>query len=133
MNPNLKAINDIQFSHSLREHCTAEKLAELIKAKVAGIPNIESQKYNPELVLFIAKLIEQTVYDNTLNTDKASLFIDIYKHVFELTAQDEVIFRRLVDFMLDNDMVTLETRTAAFFKRWFGFVSRLLARQLSKA
>jgi DNA-binding XRE family transcriptional regulator len=133
MNPNLKAINDIQFGNSLREHCTAEKLAELIKAKVSSIPNIESQKYNPELVLFIAKLIEQTVYDNTLSPDKATLFIDIYKHVFELDARDEVIFRRLVDFMLDNNMVSLETRTAAFFKRLFGFASRLLAKQLSKA
>lgn len=122
----MKAINDIQFSNSLREHCTVEKLAELIKEKVKTIPNIDSQKYNPELVLFVAKLIEQTIYDNNLTTDKAALFIDIYKHVFEVSAQDEVIFRKLVEFLLDNSMVKIETRTAAFLKKWFGMAARLL-------
>jgi hypothetical protein len=60
------------------------------------------------------------------------LFLDVYRHVFEVSVQDEVIFRRLVDFLLDNQLVTFETRGFAFFKRFLS-AAQALVHALSKS
>ena len=132
MNVNVKSLDAIQFKNSLKDHCSLETLVSLIQAKVKTIPLIETQKYSPELALYVANLIEQSLYDNQLTGDKAAMFLEIYKNVFDLSVQDEVIVRKLVDVFLDNGLVKLvklEARVLTFFKRVFGLLGQsVLAR-----
>lgn len=117
MNINLKAIDSIQFKNSLKDHCTTDGIVEVIKNKVKTIPNIEEQKYNPELMIFISSVLEQTMFDNKLKGDKMEMLLSVYRHVFELTTLDEVIVRKVIEFMLDNNLVKIERGVSSFLKK----------------
>ena len=117
MNLDLKAMDTIQFKNSLKDNCTSESIVVAIQDKIKSIPNIENQKYNPELMIFIACVLEQTLYDNKVKGDKMDMFLSIYKTVFDLSAQDEVILRKIVEFMLTNKLIKIENRVTGFLKR----------------
>lgn len=126
MNADLSSLDTLQFKNSLNSHCTSETLIGLIQVKLKTIPDVETQKYNPELILWVCRLIEQSVYDNRLSVDKSAMFMTIYSSTFEMTAVDEVVCRKLVDFLLANNMVKFETKNLAFLKRLLGSLGRLI-------
>ena len=117
MNINLKAIETIQFKNSLKDHCTTDTIVTIIQEKIKTIPNIEAQKYNPELMIFIASVLEKTMSDNSLKGDKMDMFLSIYKSVFEISTLDEVILRKVIEFMLCNKLIKIENKITSFLKK----------------
>ena len=50
-NLSTKGIDGIPIKNSMKEHVTKENITDWIITKVQGLPNYESLKFNPELVL----------------------------------------------------------------------------------
>ena len=102
---NTTSLDKISIKNSAKEHITTANLILWIVSKVDQLPNYEGLKYNPELVLYISSCIEVACMDNKIKCDKLDCFIQVYKKLFEMTVNDEVVLVQTLNFLHKNELI----------------------------
>lgn len=100
-----KGLESIKFKNTMKSHITDANIVSWIVAKVQEIENVEALKYNGELVLYIASVIECACLENNIKTEKLDLFIQVYDKVFEMSVQDKVVITQMLDFLHKNNLI----------------------------
>ena len=122
---NTSGLDKLAVKNSAKEHVTKEELVAWIADKVLSLPNPEALKFNVELALYISSCIEVACKDNGISTDKLEVFMSVYKKLFDLSTQDEVVLVQILGFLHKNSLIKGKVTTSiyAFLKK--GLVSVL--------
>ena len=104
-----QGIEGIAIKNSMKEHITKENIIDWIVTKVSGLPNHDALKYNPELVLYVSSCIEIACRDNAVKTDKLDVFVQVYKKLYDVSPQDEVVLINTLEFVLKNSLVKIKS------------------------
>jgi hypothetical protein len=123
-NLSTKGIDGVEIKNTMKEHVTKEQIIEWISTKVHGLPNYEALKYNPELVLYIGSCIEIATKENGVKTEKLEVYMAVYKRLFDLTANDEVIIINQLEFLLKNCMIKGKVKIS--FKSILKFLLKII-------
>ena len=123
-NLSTKGIDGVKIKNTMKEHVTKEQIIEWISTKVQGLPNYEALKYNPELVLYVGSCIEIATKENGVKTEKLEIYLAVYKKLFDLTANDEVIIINQLEFLLKNSLI--KGKIGVSLKSIFKFMVRLI-------
>ena len=116
---NTSGLDKLAVKNSAKEHVTKEQLVAWIADKVLSLPNPEALKFNVELALYISSCIEVACKDNGISTDKLEVFMSVFKKLFELSTQDEVVLVQILGFLHKNSLIkgNVTTSIYAFFKK----------------
>lgn len=98
-------LRDIKMRNSAKEHITTSNIVEWVVGKVQELPEIESLKFNMELTLYIGSCIEIACLENSIKTDKLVVFTQIYKRLFDISVQDEVVICQMLNFLHSNNLI----------------------------
>lgn len=122
---NTSGLDKMTVKNSAKEHVTKEQLVAWIADKVQSLPNPDALKFNVELALYISSCIEVACKDNGISTDKLEVFLAVYKKLYDLTAQEEVVLVQILGFLHKNSLIKGKVTTSvyAFLKK--GVVSLL--------
>ena len=112
-------LDKLAVKNSAKEHVTKEQLVAWIADKVLSLPNPEALKFNVELALYISSCIEVACKDNGISTDKLEVFMSVYKKLFDLSTQDEVVLVQILGFLHKNSLIKGKVTTSiyAFLKK----------------
>jgi hypothetical protein len=102
---NTTGLDNVSLKNSAKEHITSANLILWIVSKVETLPNYEGLKYNPELILYVSSCIEVACVDNKIKCDKLDVFIQVYKKLFEMTTNDEVVVVQTLNFLHKNLLI----------------------------
>ena len=102
---NTTGLDNVSLKNSAKEHITSANLILWIVSKVETLPNYEGLKYNPELILYVSSCIEVACVDNKIKCDKLDVFIQVYKKLFEMTTNDEVVVVQTLNFLHKNSLI----------------------------
>ena len=116
---NTSGLDKLAVKNSAKEHVTKEQLVAWIADKVLSLPNPEALKFNVELALYISSCIEVACKDNGISTDKLEVFMSVYKKLFDLSTQDEVVLVQILGFLHKNSLIKGKVTTSiyAFLKK----------------
>jgi hypothetical protein len=98
-------LESVKFKNSMKNHVTDANIVSWIVEKVNTIDNVESIKYNAELVLYVSSCIECACIENNIKTEKLDIFIQVYEKVFEMSIQDKVVITQMLDFLHKNNLI----------------------------
>ena len=104
---NTTGLDNVSLKNSAKEHITSANLILWIVSKVETLPNYEGLKYNPELILYVSSCIEVACVDNKIKCDKLDVFIQVYKKLFEMTTNDEVVAVQMLNLLLNAKKLEL--------------------------
>ena len=99
------SLNNIKFKNSMKNMVTDANIVQWIFDKCSIIENLESIKYNTELVLYVSSCIECACAENKIKTEKLEIFIKVYEKLFEMSVQDKVVITQMVDFLHRNNLI----------------------------
>ena len=102
---NTTGLDTMSLKNSAKEHITSANLILWIVSKVETLPDYEGLKYNPELMLYVSSCIEIACIDNKIKCDKLDVFIQVYKKLFEMTTNDEVVVVQTLNFLHKNSLI----------------------------
>ncbi len=102
---NTTGLDTMSLKNSAKEHVTSANLILWIVSKVETLPNYEGLKYNPELMLYVSSCIEIACIDNKIKCDKLDVFIQVYKKLFEMSTNDEVVVVQTLNFLHKNSLI----------------------------
>jgi len=101
-----KSLEDISLKNDAKQVVSKDQMVTWVIERIrTSIPNPESLKYNPELVVYISSCIEISCAENGLRVDKLECLIEIYKSLFELSTQDEIIIIQMTNFIHKNKLI----------------------------
>ena len=109
LNPlKLESLEKIVLKNSLKNHYSAHGLIELIVKQVKEIPEYGKLKQDIELMLIVCRMIEGIAFDSQVKVNKLETIIAIYKELFEMTTDDNIMLVNIVGFLHENKAFTLK-------------------------
>ena len=102
MNLSTKGLDSLPFKNAMKEHITTASVIEWIVNKITNLPNIEGLKYSPELSVYICSCIVISFLENQITGDKLEVYIAVYKRVFDISTNDEVVIVNILNFLHRN-------------------------------
>ena len=122
---NTSGLDKMTVKHSAKEHVSKEQIVAWIVEKVQSLPNPDALKFNVELILYISSCIEIACKDNSIKTDKLEIFMGVYKRLFDLTTQDEVVLVQMLEFLHKNSLIKGKVASSVYSFLKKGVVSFL--------
>jgi hypothetical protein len=104
----------LTLKHSLCSHHTYHNLVSEISSVLKEIHAIEDLKSDPELLLLICNLIENTLTSNKWKIDKKELAVSIHDNLFNTTEEEKTAVRLQIQFFYDNGKIKK--------KKWYKLV-----------
>ena len=103
-------MSSLPFGLSLKNGLKAHSIFHSIfddvyNAVVKAIKNVEEMKNNPEVVLLIANLIENSMKTNTTQLDKKDLCIQICDKLWDLSDAEKGALSTLIQFDFDSGLI----------------------------
>ena len=101
----------ITFEGTLRKHVFEATLIAKITAKVLEIPSYAHLKYDVQLLMFVANIIETEIADGKTLEQKHELVKTILQPIFSYNGDDLGILQNQLHFLSDNKKIKpLSTR-----------------------
>ena len=97
-----KSMKKIVLKNTLKNHYSINALIELIVKQVKDIPDFEKLKQDIELILLVCSMIETISTDSDIKIDKLEAIVGIYKQLFEMTTDDQLMLINIVNFLHQN-------------------------------
>jgi hypothetical protein len=104
----------LTLKHSLCSHHTYHNLVSEISSVLKEIHAIEDLKSDPELLLLVCNLIENTLTSNKWKIDKKELAVSIHDNLFSTTDEEKTAVRLQIQFFYDNGKIKK--------KKWYKLV-----------
>jgi len=102
----MSSLGYVEFQHSLKTLSTTTEVRQLILDKLKDIPQLQTLKFCPELLLFICNLIENAVQDRKIKKiDKKEFVISIVSEIFSLSEEEKPIYDNMIEFLHNNKKI----------------------------
>ena len=112
----------IEFEGTLARHYCEETLIAKITEKVLAIPNYGKMKYDVQLVMYIANVLENELGDKKTKEEKHALVKAVLLPIFSYDGNDLGIVQNQLHFLDDNKKVK-KLKTSSYVIRscgkWF--------------
>ena len=109
LNPlKLHSLEKIVLKNSLKNHYSSHGLIELIVKQVKDIPEYVKLKQDIGLIIVVCRMIEGITFDSKVKVDKLETIIAIYKELFDMTTDDNIMFVNIVSFLHENKAFILK-------------------------
>ena len=123
-----KSMKKIVLKNTLKNHYSINALMELIVKQVKDIPDYDKLKQDIELILLICSMIETITTDSDVKIDKLEAIVGIYKQLFEMTTDDQLMLINIVNFLHQNKIFVYKKEYyLCLVKLLVGLLGRLLA------
>jgi len=106
-----KSMKKIVLKNTLKNHYSINALIELIVKQVKDIPDYEKLKQDIELILLVCSMIETISTDSDIKIDKLEAIVGIYKQLFEMTTDDQLMLINIVNFLHQNKIFVYKKRS----------------------
>ncbi len=90
------------LNNSLKSHYSSHGLIQLIVKQVTDIPEYVKLKKDIELILVVRRMIDGITIDSHVKVDKLETIIGIYKELFDMTTDDNIMLVYIVSFLHEN-------------------------------
>jgi hypothetical protein len=89
------------------------------------IPNVRDDlRGDPELILLVARLVENYIPKNTLQLDKKDLCISVLDKVFDLNDEEKESIGTQIQFLYDHDKIKKCSSIKLFLHYLGSWISR---------
>jgi hypothetical protein len=88
----------VKFKRQLARADLERKLGELLEQKVKSLPDYDTLKLNPELILLVARLVEEGT-DKQLCIDKKELVMKVLDNIFGYSESDKRLLDDQIEFL----------------------------------
>jgi len=95
----------LSLKNTLKGHYTFHNTVKEIGDIIRSIHAVEDLKQDPELLLLICNLIENTIVKNTWKIDKKELAISIHDDVFNDTDDEKTALKAQIEFFYQNGKI----------------------------
>ena len=98
---NIKSLNSITFTDTLKSHNDLHGIITLLSDEVKKIPNYQNLSMNVDLVVYLCKCLDQILTDSNLkNVDKFNLFKQVYIILYPETTEKEFeTIKNVIEFL----------------------------------
>ena len=98
---NIKSLNSITFTDTLKSHNDVHGIITLLSDEVKKIPNYQNLSMNVDLVVYLCKCLDQILNDSNLkNVDKFNLFKQVYIILYPQTTEKEFeTIKNVIEFL----------------------------------
>ena len=104
----------LTLKNTLKAHIKFYEILNDITKIIKSIHSVEELKNDPELLLLICNLIENTMGDNKSKLDKKELALSIHSNIFTNTDDEREDLKRKIQFFYDNGKIKK--------KKWYKLV-----------
>ncbi len=104
----------LSLKNTLSAHYSYHNLVNEISGVLKEIHAIEDLKSDPELLLLVCNLIENTLTSNKWKIDKKELAVSIHDNLFNTTEEEKTAIRLQIQFFYDNGKIKK--------KKWYKLV-----------
>lgn len=95
----------IRHEGTLAKHVFETTIVSRITAKILEIPEFRNLKYDCQLVMFVANIIETEMGDKKTTEEKHALVKSILQPIFSYDGDDLGIIQNQLHFLCDNKKV----------------------------
>lgn len=95
----------LSLKNTLKAHIKFHEILNDITKIIKSIHAVEDLKHDPELLLLICNLIENTMTNNKSKLDKKELALSIHDNIFNDTDDEKADLRRKIQFFYDNNKI----------------------------
>jgi hypothetical protein len=100
------ALNMIDLKHNLKTLSLENEITTNITSKLGEIPNLQTLKLDPELILLVCNCIENEVAQHGLKkVNKKELAFKIMRHMFEMSEVDTANVSNTIEFLWQNNQI----------------------------
>jgi hypothetical protein len=114
----------VRFEGTLEKHVFETTLIAKITAKVLEIPSHATMKYDLQLTMFLANVIENELGDKKTDSEKHALVKTILQPIFNLDADDIGIIQNQLHFLKDNKKIKQLTTSKYLYRAVGGWFTR---------
>jgi len=104
----------LALKNTLKAHIKFHEILNDITKIIKSIHAIDDLKHDPELLLLICNLIENTMKRNESKLDKKELALSIHDNIFNDSDNEKEDIRRKIQFFYDNNKIKK--------KKWYKLV-----------
>ena len=98
-------MNIVSLSSNMKALQKESAIVESIVRKIESIPNFTTElRYDIELTLYIANIVETELYKKTLD-QKKEIILRIIHRIIPLQVGDHAIINRHLDFLIEKKMI----------------------------
>lgn len=88
----------VKFKRGLARSDLERKLGELLEQKVKSLPDFNTLKLNPELILLVCNLVEEGA-EKKFNIDKKDLVMKVMDNIFKYTEVEKRQIDDQIEFL----------------------------------
>ena len=122
MNPlKTSSVKKIVLKNTLKNHYSVNALIDLIVKEVKEIPQCVDLKHDIELMLVVCGMIENITTDSDKKIDKLEAIIGIYKQVFDMSTDDQLMLVNVVNFLHQNKTFHIKSGSLAKIAKAMGW------------
>ena len=114
----------LTLKNTLKAHIKFHEILNDITKIIKSIHAIDDLKHDPELLLLICNLIENTMKRNESKLDKKELALSIHDNIFTNTDNEREDIKRKIQFFYDNGKI----KKKSWFKLVFIYTANCLKR-----
>lgn len=97
----------VQFKRGLSKLEIEKQLSEIIVKKLNELPNVTDIKVNPELILFVCRIIENSIDNNskTIKLDKKQFVVSVLNKMFGYNNSELKQANDIIQFLFDTKKI----------------------------
>ena len=92
----------VDYKNELNTHVVKNNLIDKIVEKINMIPKHHELRLNPELILLVCNIVENTI-NKSDKVSKKDVVIDVFKQINHITCEN--LLGSLIEFLHSNDKI----------------------------
>ena len=107
----------VDYKNELNTHVVKNNLIDKIVEKINKIPKHHELRLNPELILLVCNIVENTITKKD-KVSKKDVVIDVFKQLNHVSCENDLnLLKSLIEFLHSNDKIKKVKllRTATFY------------------
>jgi hypothetical protein len=108
----LKAL--VPLKNSLSKQKKSADMADTIIVQIRSLPNFQSLRDDPELLLYACDLVEYL--SNEKGVNKQQVVLSAMTEVFNLNSEQQTALKVGIEFLWNNDQITTLTRSTIIYR-----------------
>ena len=95
----------VDYKNELNTHVVKNNLIDKIVEKINKIPKHHELRLNPELILLVCNIVENTI-NKSDKVSKKDVVIDVFKQINHITCENDInLLGSLIEFLHSNDKI----------------------------
>ena len=95
----------VDYKNELNTHVVKNNLIDKIVEKINKIPKHHELRLNPEMILLVCNIVENTITKSD-KVSKKEVVIDVFKQINHITCENDInLLGSLIEFLHSNDKI----------------------------